>query len=339
MKFSIRHSKALALLLTLTVALSGLLTAPATAKAAEDESTAIIILDENGTASANVAVNHTFNISASTYIALEVVVPAPVGMSIQVVRTADSYTSYTDTVTSQDSDWDYNSESGYYYYLFGQNSPITGDYNLSITFTADTSYIVVGALSKPTASISNSSIILTKGFSQKLTVSNATVSKWSSSNTKVATVSQNGKVTAKSTGSAKITATTTSGETLTCTVKVKANTYTHTKMSFSSASYGNAYISITKVSYNKKGDLIIKATYLNNCGHKIVKLTNVKINVKNKSGKVIGTYRSKSKNVSIPQGGSKAVTYTIKKAKLKQKSTQDLRQATIQPAWRYTYQY
>lgn len=339
MKFSIKKSKAVALFLAVTVVLSGLFVVPNTAKAADNESSVIELLNVNGTATANNAVNHAFSITASTYAAIEILVPSPVGMSIQVTRTADSYLAYEDTITSSASDWDYDADANGYYYYITWNTPTIGDYNLSVTFDADTNYIALGALSKPAASISNDSIILTKGFSQKLSVSNATVSKWSSSNSKVAAVDKNGKVTAKSTGSAKITATTTTGETVTCSVSVKANTYTRAKMSFSSARYGNAYISVTKVSYNSKGDLVIKASFLNNCGHKIVKISNLKINVKNKSGKVIGTYSAKSQNVSILQGGQKSFTYTIKKAKLKQKSTQDLRQATIKPTWKYTYRY
>lgn len=341
MKRSINSSKAVALFLAFAVVLSSLFAVPATAKAADsdNESSVIILLNESGTAVANNAVNYAFNISASTYAAIQIVVPAPVGMNIQVTRTADSYLAYSDTITSAASDWDYEPNGNYYFYMITWNTPTTGDYNLSLTFDADTSFMAFGALNKPAASISNSSIILTKGFSQKLSVSNATVSKWSSSNTKVAAVDANGKVTAKATGSATITATATTGETVTCSVKVKANAYTKAKMSFSSARYGNAYISVTKVSYNNKGDLVIKASFLNNCGHKIIKIKNLKINVKNKSGKIIGTYNAKTQNVTILQGGQKSFTYTIKKAKLKQKTKQDLRQASIKPSWKYTYRY
>jgi len=341
MKFSNTKSRAFAFLLAITVAISGLFTVSGTAKAADDSSIAAF-LDASGDAVANTPVNHGFSITSSTYAAIEIMAPAPVGMNIQVIRTNDSYVAYNDMVAATadpNTGWDYSTEGGYYYYMVTWNTPTIADYNLSITFDANTKYIVYGALSKPQAVISNSSIVLTKGFSQKLSVSNATVNKWSSSNTKVAAVDKNGKVTAKSTGTATISAATSTGETVKCAVTVKANAYTRSKMSLSQTNYGHAYIDITKVSYNNKGDLVIKASFLNNSGHKISKLSNIKISVKNKSGKTIGTYSAKTKKTSILHGGQKTFTFTVKKSKLKQKSKQDLRLAKVSPAFKYSYYY
>jgi len=325
-------SKAIALFLAVIVAASNLFVVPTTAKAADESSVLELVNIPDGTATANNTVNNAFEATVSSYAAMEVVVPRAVGMTITITRNSDSYTVYTDTITS--SEWDYD-EQGTIYYMITFERMVAGGYNIALTFDADTSYSIFGAQSKPSASISNSSIILTKGFSQKLSVANGTVSKWTSSNSKVAAVDKNGKVTGKSAGSATITATTADGQLLTCSVSVKANAYTEPKLTASNCPYGNAYIGITKVSYNKKGDLVIKASYFNNCGHKVTQLKNIKITVKNQSGKTIGTFSKKSAKTTILQGGQKTFTYTIKKAKLKQKKTQDLRNSSVKTSWNY----
>ena len=341
MKSSIKKSKAVALFLAVAVAISGLLTVPNTAKAADESQMTEFLETTAGDAVANTPVNHGFSIASTAPAAIQVVVPEPVVMNLQIVRTSNSYTIYNKSVAANTDPylgWTYDSTEQVYYYTISWPTPEIADYSLSMTFGTDTKYVVYGLQEKPSAVISHNSIVLTKGFSQKLSVSNATVSKWSSSNTRVAAVDKNGKVTGKSAGTATISASTSTGEVVKCTVSVKANTYTRSKLSLSQTSYGNAYISVTNVSYNKKGDLVIKASFLNNRGYKITKLLNLKISVKNKSGKVIGTYSAKSKKVSIIHGGQKTLTFTVKKAKLKQKPTQDLRQAKVVPAFKYQYQ-
>ncbi len=331
MKFFTK-SKAIALFLAVVVVASNLFVAPSTAKAADDSSVLDLVNIPNGSATANTTVNNEFEATTTSYAAIEVVVPKEVGMTITITRNSDSYTVYTDTITS--SEWDYD-EQGMIYYMLTFERMTAGGYNIALTFDADTPYAIFGAQSKPAASISSSNIILTKGFSQKLSVTNGTVSKWTSSNSKVAAVDKNGKVTGKSAGAATITATTTDGQLLNCSVSVKANAYTEPALTVSNCPYGNAYIGITKVSYNKKGDLVIKASFLNNCGHKITQLKNIKIAVKDKSGKTIGTFSKKSTKTTILQGGKKTFTYTIKKAKLKKKTTQDLRTADVKSSWNY----
>lgn len=335
MKFFTK-SKAIALFLAVVIAAGNLFIAPNTAKAAESSYVELVNIP-NGSAAANTTVNNAFEATVTSNGAIEVLVPKEVGMSITITRSSDSYTVYTDTITS--SEWDHD-DDGTIYYMVTFDRITAGEYNIALTFDADTTYSIIGLQSKPaapSASISSSSIILTKGFSQKLSVTNGTVSKWTSSNPKVAAVDKNGKVTGKSTGTAIITATTTDGQLLNCSVSVRANAYTEPALTVSNFPYGNAYIGITKVSYNKKGDLVIKASYLNNSGHQIVALTNIKIAVKNKSGKVIGSFSKKSTKTTILHGGKKTFTYTIKKAKLKNKTTQDLRNAKVTSSWKYTF--
>lgn len=326
MKLFNQKSKAASLLLAVAVTVSGLFIAPGTAKAAEYDT----LLEQQDTAQAGIAKTYTFDVPNSSDILLDVLVAAPVDMTLNV-----STANYSTTISS--ADWYYSSTYDLYHHPLSWQNPSQGDHTISLTFAADTTFIVFADQTRPTASISHNTLSLTKGFSQKLSVTNGTVVTWSSSNPKVAAVDSTGKVTAKSTGSSTITAKTEDGQTVSCAVSVKANTYTRTKMTMGDTRYGNAYISIPKVSYNKKGDLVIKAVYLNNCGHKIINLNNVKITVKNKSGKVIGTYTQKLKKTTILQGGQKSFTYTIKKSKLKQKSTQDLRNSTVKTSWKYKY--
>lgn len=331
MKFFTK-SKAIALLLAVAVVTGSLFTAPGTAKAADAGNYIELVNIPNGSAASGTTVNNAFEATVTSSAAIEVIVPKEVGMSITITRNSDSYNVYTDTITS--AEWDHD-DDGTIYYMVTFERMNAGGYNIALTFDADTAYGILGLQSKLSASISNNSIVLTKGFSQKLSVANGTVSSWTSSNAKVAAVDKNGKVTGKSTGTANITATTTDGQLLSCSVNVKANAYTEPALTVSNSPYGNAYIGITKASYNKKGDLVIKASFFNNSGHKITALKNIKFTVKNQSGSVIGTFSKKSQKTTIVHGGKKSFTYTIKKAKLKQKKTQDLRNAEIKATASY----
>lgn len=335
MKLSNLKTKATALVLALAVILSGLVVVPNQAEAATTDY--VTILDVNGDAVANEAVNYNFNIANSTYTYIDILVPAAMDM-IYSVTSVDGTVLTTEAVSSTDTNWTYLSSVGVYDFPLDW-VPAVGDYTLSVTFTTNTPYIISIEQDKPALKLSHNSLVITKGFSSKLSVSNASGSiKWTSSKPSVAAVDSKGNVTGKKTGTAIITATAADGATASCAVSVKANTYTRSKMAFSDCSYGNAYIDVYNVSYNSKGDLVIKATFLNDRGYKIVKISSLKINVKNKSGKVIGTYSLKNKKVSILHGGTKTFTFTIKKSKLKQKKTQDLRNASVKPSWKYTYQ-
>lgn len=331
-----KKTKVASFVLIIAVILSSIFVNPTTTKAestgTDISSDYITLLEQIDTATANVANSYTFTVSNSTDIYVLIFVPTPVDLSLNF-STANTQESISTT------DWIYNETYEAYYYPLKWTNPSLGDHTVSLTFAADTSFIFYIDQNKPAVAISNKTIVLSKGFSQTLSIINGTVANWSTDNSKVAVVDSNGKVTAKNTGSAVITATTDEGKSVSCNVTVEPNTYARARMTFGETSYGNAYISIPKISYNKKGDLVIKAAYLNNSGHKIVRLKNVKISIKNKSGKVIGTYTLKSKKTTILQGGQKSFTYTIKKSKLKQKKTQDLRNASVTSSWKYIHVY
>lgn len=337
MKLSNFKTKATALFLALAVILSGIMVAPATsAQAAEQYDTIYKSEAAQATALENYTHNFVTKYTSATYVTIYTTQITDISVLLADVS---QKTLYSTIVESTDPNWGLD-PSGIYYYDVPLGTYATANYTLNVAFTTDVAYQLFIDQTIPSMKLSHSSLIVTKGFSSKLTVSNASGTvKWSSNKPKVAAVDSKGNVTGKATGTATITATATDGTKATCTVSVKANTYSRAKATFSDCSYGNAIMDVYKISYNNKGDLVIKANFLNNRGYKVVKLANIKITVKNKSNQVIGTYSLKTKKVSILHGGQKAFTFTIKKAKLKKKTTQDLRNASAKASGKYYTQY
>lgn len=206
-------------------------------------------------------------------------------------------------------------------YGFVEFALAAGNYSVVLTSTVG-NYIRLW-VGRETAAISQQKATVTVGFSTKLDVSGGTVKSWKTSNKKIATVDKKGKVTGKKTGKCKITAVLTTGEKLTCTVTVKKNVYSERKITTSDVYYGNSGARVYNMSYDKKGNLVVKVRLVNNIGYKVVKLDKMKIVVKNSAGKVIGVY-SGAKKLSVAHGGVKDFSVTIKKSKLKIKKKQDL---------------
>lgn len=334
MKHSIK-TKVAALLLTLTLCLGSVAITPNSAQAVSNYD---IFLNESATATPEETATYAFTLNKRDYTYIDILVAQPVAFTC-TVKSASGIL-FDKDITVNDSNWVYSDAlKAYDYPLSGTIN--NGDYTISLTFHADVNYIISAAQKKTSFSINNKSIIVTKGFSQKLSTVNASGKvKWSSSNKKVAVVDKNGKVTGKKAGSATITATLSNGSKATCKVSVKNNEFKAPKLTISEANFGNAYISIYKAAYSKKGDLTISASFLNNRGYKMTRINTLKITVKNKAGKTIGTYKlAGKKKVSILHGGQKSYTFTIKKSQLKLKSKQDLRIATFKPNWTYTYTY
>lgn len=206
-------------------------------------------------------------------------------------------------------------------YGFEQFNLAAGNYSVTLTSTVQNAvYLFVG---RDLAKMSQETAVVTVGFSTKLDVTGGTVKAWKTSNGKVAKVDKNGKVTGRKAGKCKITAILTSGEKVTCTVTVKKNVYSTRKLTTSDVYYGNSAANVYNMSYDKKGNLVVRVRFVNNIGYKVVKLNKMKIVVKNSAGKVIGTY-SGSQKLSVAHGGAKDFTVTIKKSKLKIKKVQDL---------------
>ena len=241
------------------------------------------------------------------------------------------------TYLSTDSNWLLD-EDGTYCCPFVYYHKTGGTYNIKFKFKENTSFNFVAYIDKLDAKINLTKATITAGFKRKLSVTGGKVKTWKTSNKNVAVVASTGVVTAKKPGTCTITATTADGQKLTCKVTVRSNVYQSTKATNANCVYGKYSGAAYKAYYNKNGDLVIKATVVNNYYYKVSQLRNVKIIAKNASGKVIGTYSLGKKNVSIPVGTYKDFTFTIKKSKLKIKKA-DLRNSTVSFAGTCYYYY
>lgn len=149
---------------------------------------------------------------------------------------------------------------------------------------------------------------------------------WKTSKKSVATVSSKGVVTAKKAGKAKITASV-DGCKLTCTVTVKKNEYSVRAAKNSEAPYNQATFQVTKISYDKKGQLVCKIQILNNLIYNIEQIRDFNITVYDKNNSVIGSQTVGKKNFFVYSGSKKTMTITIPKSKVKKKNA-DLRNST-----------
>lgn len=194
-----------------------------------------------------------------------------------------------------------------------------GNYTYGVKFDTEHAFELAIAQYLSDAKISQSKAVVTAGFTYKLSVSGSKVTKWTSSKKAVATVDSKGKVTGKKAGKTTISAKCENGQTVKCTVTVKANKYSASKLTTSDVAYGSSNMDVYSASYDKKGNLVIKACYVNNIGYKVSQLRNIKITVKSANGKTVGTYSLSKKSISVPSYSTKNLTFTISKSKLKQK--------------------
>lgn len=213
-----------------------------------------------------------------------------------------------------------------------------GDYSVGYTFDTDTPFLTVIQQKEVVATMSQTKMTLTAGFADKLSVSGGSVKSWSSKNKSIATVDQKGKVTAKKAGNTTVVATLNNGKKLTCKVKVAANKYKDTKLTTGNCPYGDVYCAAYAASFDKKGNLVIKAQCVNNYYHKVTGFKNVKITVIDENGKKVATHKISSLSANISTQSAKTLTFTIKKSELKKKKI-DLRNAKIKLDGKYKYSY
>ncbi len=228
-------------------------------------------------------------------------------------------------------------KSGYYGYVDTLSDVPAGDYTYKIVFTESTS-AMVGAYAAPVpATMSQTKATITEGYTKKLFVSQGTVSSWKSSKKSVATVDKNGKVTGVKPGKAKIVAAMADGSKVSCVVTVKANKFTDSRITTNDVKKNRCSMEAYSAAFDKKGNLAIKVTFVNNTAHKITSLKNVSVKVTNQYGKAVGTYKVSSLKLRVTPNSVRRFTVTIKKADLKKK-TEDLRNAKISCAGKYVYQ-
>lgn len=292
-----------------------------TAKVANIKGEAGLLLSETDEATAGVTKHYEVEVPATGTVYFDVGVIEVVGFQMKVTKAGQ--TVLDEYVAVDDSYWSVV-EGVYFNGFYGTLD--AGKYEIDLTFDSAAKFIIMvstdAAAVKPV--LNQTSATITAGFTKKLSVTDGKAKSWSSSNKKVATVDSKGKVTAKKKGNATITVKCTDGTTLKCKITVKANEYTARKITTSDVTYGESALSPYKISFDKKGNLVIKARYVNRMSHKVVELRNIKIVVKDANGKTVGTYKQSKKKVSVSSGSTKDFTFTIKKSSLKKKKA-DLR--------------
>ena len=309
-----RMTKFGAIALAMVLCFTEVLGNGSTAKA-ENNNISLLEID-TASASAYTPVSYEFTVTKDATVDFIIGMSGKkVGFKLELLNSAgnlyDEFTAY-----ASDSTWQYD-DGDYYRYLAYDNMD-AGDYTLVLTFDSDVAdYFCFIGQEKSVASISSEKATITAGFKKTLKVSGGTVVSWTSSKKSVATVSKKGVVTGKKAGTATITAKTKDGQTLKCKVTVKSNVYSKKKYTNADASYG-ATMYVYKASYDKNGNLVMKARFINNSGFRTTSLKGIKVTMKTAGGKKIGTYCLSTKKASVANGNYKDVTFTIKKSKLNQ---------------------
>ena len=336
-----KTSRVLAILLALALIVGMVPFSTKDVSAATDEN---YMLEASGAATAGVPIEATFTMQSSGVAQFAIAVATQCNVTYSFRNSAGETVYGPKTFLESDSQW--SSTGSYPAFAFAVNVP-QGTYTISVTFDVDQlAYAVLGQpdlTSTPTPTpklaptIDSKTLTITKGFKDQIKILNAGGARitYKSSNAKIAAVNSKGKVTAKKKGTATITVKTSTGFTIPCKVIVKDNVYTVRKVAVSALPAGSFGVNVYKMSYDKKGNLI-----LNNRGYKAKYLKNFKITVKNDKGKKIGVYSAKKLTINLKSGKSKAYTFKIKKSKLKIKKTQDLRNASYpKSTGKYYYTY
>ncbi|MCI8337082.1 MAG: hypothetical protein HFH62_00180 [Lachnospiraceae bacterium] len=330
--------KAAAALLVLALCLTGM---PfQNQKAGAAESNVITVIDTRTEsvapyATAGQPVSRSMTLSSAGDLTMGVYAPVKCNFTYQISQSNGTVVFGPKTVTAMDPLWT-STTNGLPLYLISISNVTVGTFQFTLTFSDSTEFDLVGLLlpkAKVTPSLDTKSIIVTKGFKDKVNVLNGGGAKftYTSSNSKVASVDASGNVTGKKKGSANVTVK--NGNTVvgTCKVTVKDNVYNPGKLSISKATRGLVTSNVYQVSYDKKGNLIVKVRLINRFGRVAKKLKNYKVTVYNEKGKTIGTYTLKSKTINLKNGKAKSLTCKIKKSKLKIKKVQDLRNMSRSP--------
>ena len=221
-------------------------------------------------------------------------------------------------------DFWYDTSTGLFYVLlppFGQLP--AGEYTFAVKSSLDNA-IAFAVLDNSTPKIlvggidpENATLIV--GCTEQLSVEDETVNMWVSSDPDVAEVDAKGNVTVKKAGKVVITAVLIDGS-IQREITVVSNKYTADKLSVEKVKKGTTAMRVYDAHFDQKGNLVIKARYVNRTSRKVAGLKNIKIVVKDANGKTVGTYNSSKMKVSVKNNAKADLTFTISKSKLKQKN-------------------
>lgn len=121
-------------------------------------------------------------------------------------------------------------------------------------------------------------------------------------------------------------------------MKVAANKYKDTKLTTGNCPSGDVYCKVYTANFDKNGNLVVKASCVNNYYYAATGFKNIKIVVKDAKGKTVATHKVSKLSTSLSTSSAKTLTFTIKKSALKNKKI-DLRNATIKIDGTYLYRY
>lgn len=274
------------------------------------------IIHKVSTAEAHVPVKYNFSLSHKADIYFIIHTNERSGATITVREPVHDTELVNHYLPSSDPDWEYKKDTGIYENT-DRMSLDAGNYILELSFDMSVNFELSMNELTAAASLVNPKMTLTKGFSSTIKVNGGIIKSCSSGNKKVATVNNKGKVTAKKTGTAKITVTLTNGKKLTCTVTVKANKYTAKKPSISDVPYNTYGMKAYSASFDKKGNLVVKFTVVNNSYGKIESIPKFAITVKDTKGNTTVSYKKSSYSVTVKSYSVKNCTVTVPKSSLK----------------------
>lgn len=318
-----RTKKLLCILLTLVVMLcSTIWINPDDTRAAEKY---VNIMHKVSTAYAHSPINYNFELSETSEIYFLIRTNERTGVSISIKEPNHDIPAASIVLAETNPDWKYISSNGVY-----ENSADVklnkGNYILELNFENDVNYDMSMNRVLNGGTLNKSNTTITKGFSETLKVSGATIRSCSSSNKKVATVSNKGKITAKNNGNTVIRVKLTNGKTLSCKVQVVSNKYTAKKPTVSSSVYNTCNVKTYDARFDSKGNLVVKFRIVNNSYGKITNVPKFKITVNNSKKKNVATYAKNDYKVTVLSYNQKDCSVTIPKSSLKMsKSKIDLR--------------
>lgn len=309
--------KSTCFLLALLMVASVIMSSPTSAAAAAstDGLNYLYTSEAPETSTAGVAKSFSFSTKTTGPLSILLVFGTPTTFSYQL-SSATGTVLDSDMIVDTDTNW-YESSMGYVHGPQYSSSEV-GTYNLAITTNIDTNYYLLIAQESSPATISNSNISVTAGFTHTLSVANTTGKvTWKSSNTKIATVNSKGVVTGKTNGSCTVTATTADGQALKCKVKVVKNVYKDTKVTNSGADAGSVTAYVYKASLDASGNLVCKVRVINNTSNTVYQLNKTTVTVRNSNDKKVFSYTVGTKSITVGGYQYKDCTITVPKSKVK----------------------
>lgn len=293
---------------------------------AQAASDTVNLMHKVSTATANSPIRYNFTLTKKSDISFVMKTNERIGSTITIKDPDHDTPLQTVYLSTVSKNMQYISSKGIYKNSAKINLP-EGNYVLELSFENDVNFDFTMDQVSSGAKLSSSKIIITKGFSSQIKVVNGGIMKsCTSSNTAVASVTQKGKITAKKNGTVNIKVKLTSGKTLLCKVTVVSNRFHVAKTDIKDIPYNTVEMKAYDASFDKKGNIIIKFTVVNNNYGAISKIQSFKVTMKSSNKIVTATYKKSVFSVNVPGYHTTTYTVTIPKSYLKtEKNKIDLR--------------